>query len=155
MTMLVDRAQSQLRSTVDRIVRVHGGSTVTRFRRLAEGELAEEEPVRRPAVVAVQLALALEWDRALTSGQLASRQAIAQETGLTRARITQLIDLTLLAPDIQEQVLFLEAVDGAEPLGEHTLRAVLHAGTWDKQRAAWRALTAQHPENMSKSCAVA
>ena len=155
MSSLVDGAQGQLRSTVDRIVRMHGGSMGTRFRYLAEGERADEEPVRRPAVVAVQLALARDWDRALADGRLESRRAIAEETGLTGARVTQLMDLTLLAPDIQEQVPFLEAVDGSEPLGEHTLRAVLRAGMWSEQRAAWHALTTISFENMSKTCAVA
>jgi len=128
------------RRAVDRVLRAHGGSTGTRLRILAEGEAAWEEPVRRPAVVAVQLALAITWDRALTRGELANRHAIAQATGLTRARITQLMDLTLLAPDIQEEILFLEAVDGSEPLGEHTLRKVLRAGCWASQRDVWRGL---------------
>lgn len=128
------------RQAVDRVVRAHGGSTGTRFRTLAQGEAAWQEPVRRPAVVAVQLALAITWDRALARGELVSRQAIAQSTGLTRARITQLMDLTLLAPDIQEAVLFLEAVNGSEPLGEHTLRKVLRAGCWASQREVWRGL---------------
>jgi hypothetical protein len=34
--------------------------------------------------------------------------------------VTQLLDLTLLAPDIQEAVLALEAVDGVEPMSERT-----------------------------------
>jgi hypothetical protein len=43
----------------------------------------------------------------------------------------------LLAPDLQDAVLALEAVDGAEPMAERTLREVAHAGTWAEQRAAW------------------
>ena len=46
------------------------------------------------------------------------------------------MDLLLLAPDIQEQVLAMKAVDGVEPIGERALRDVLHAGTWEEQRAA-------------------
>ncbi|PTL78066.1 hypothetical protein DAT35_41360 [Vitiosangium sp. GDMCC 1.1324] len=53
--------------------------------------------------------------------------------------MTRLLDLLLLAPDLQARVLELEAVDGAEPMAERTLRAVAHAGTWAEQRAAWRA----------------
>ena len=40
----------------------------------------------------------------------------------------------MLAADLQEQVLALEAVDGAEPMAERTLREVAHAGTWAEQR---------------------
>jgi hypothetical protein len=47
-------------------------------------------------------------------------------------------NLLLLAPDIQEEVLFLEAVDGQEPLSERGLRAIAHAGAWEVQRERWR-----------------
>lgn len=50
--------------------------------------------------------------------------------------MTQLLDLLLLAPDIQEQVLAMEAVDGVEPVGERALREVAHTGTWEHQLAA-------------------
>jgi hypothetical protein len=39
------------------------------------------------------------------------------------------------APDLQQAVLALEAVDGAEPTSERALRAVAHAGSWLEQRA--------------------
>ncbi|MCZ2111638.1 MAG: hypothetical protein LC118_19110, partial [Dehalococcoidia bacterium] len=54
---------------------------------------------------------------------------------------TQLFDLLMLAADLQEQVLVLEAVDGAEPMAERTLRAVAHAGTWAEQRRRWTTMT--------------
>ena len=59
------------------------------------------------------------------------------------ARVTQLLDLLLLAPDLQLAVLALEAVDGAEPMSERTLRAVAHAGSWVEQRVAWAGFCAQ------------
>ena len=46
--------------------------------------------------------------------------------GLTRARVTQLLDLTLLAPDFQEQILFAESVDGIESIAEQQIRRNLH-----------------------------
>lgn len=68
---------------------------------------------------------------------MADRAAVARKLGLTRARVTQLLDLLLLAPDLQQPVLGLEAVDGAEPMSERALRAVAHAGSWGEQREAW------------------
>ena len=65
---------------------------------------------------------------------------MVRKLGLTHARVTQLLDLLLLAPDLQDAVLALEAVDGAEPMAERTLRAVAHAGTWVEQRATWAAM---------------
>lgn len=97
-------------------------------------------PARRPAKVAQMLALAHHLQRAIDRGAVADRAAVARRLGLTRARVTQLLDLLILAPDLQMAVLGLEAVDGAEPLAERTLRAVAHAGTWAAQRTAWERL---------------
>ena len=95
------------------------------------------EPVRRPAKVARMLALAHHLQSAIDRGLVADRAAVARKLGLTRARVTQLLDLLLLAPDLQQAVLGLEAVDGAEPMSERALRAVAHAGSWVEQRGAW------------------
>jgi hypothetical protein len=56
--------------------------------------------------------------------------------GLSRARISQLLDLTLLAPDSQEQILFAESVDAVEPMSESALQEVVRLEDWAKQRAA-------------------
>jgi ParB-like chromosome segregation protein Spo0J len=61
------------------------------------------------------LALAHTLEAAIAAGEFADRADVARHLGFTRARVTQLLDLTLLAPDIQEAVLALEAVDGVEP----------------------------------------
>lgn len=91
-------------------------------------------PVRRPARVAVMLALANKIQQAIDRRQVRDRAEIARRLGFTRARITHLLDLTLLAPDVQEQVLFAEAIDGVQPMSERALRAVAHAGSWAEQR---------------------
>ena len=109
---------------------------------LAETPPPKPEPVRRPAKVAQQLALAHHLQAAIDRGAVADRADVARKLGLTRARVTQLLDLLLLAPDLQDAVLALEAVDGAEPMAERALRAVAHAGTWAEQRAAWGKLMA-------------
>jgi len=80
------------------------------------------EPVRRPARVAVMLALAHKIQDAIDRGVVRDRAEVARRLGLTRARVTQLMDLTLLAPDVQEQILFAESVDGREPISERQLR---------------------------------
>src|SRR4051812_26449377 len=119
----------------DRIERAHfaRGRAVLRVRE----EAAPVEAVRRPALVAVQLALAHAWEAAIARGDYETREELASELKLTPARVSQLMDLTLLAPDIQEDVLFLEAADGQEPLGEAKARRVLKAGSWSAQREAW------------------
>lgn len=46
--------------------------------------------------------------------------------------------LTLLAPYIQEQLLFAESVDGVEPMSERGMRLISAYENWTKQREAWR-----------------
>ena len=92
-------------------------------------------PVRRPARVAIMLALAHKIQQAIDRGAIRDRAEVARRLGLTRARVTQLLDLTLLAPDIQERVLFAESVDGLEPMGERAVRAAVRVEDWAKQRA--------------------
>lgn len=94
-------------------------------------------PVRCPAKVARMLALGHHLQRLIDQGLVADRAGLARKLGLTRARVTQLLDLLLLAPDLQVAVLDLEAVDGIEPMVERALRTVAHAGSWAEQREAW------------------
>ena len=92
-------------------------------------------PVRRPARVAIMLALAHTIDVSISSGRLRDQADAAQRLGLTPPRITQLLAMLQLAPDLQERVLFLEAVDGREPLTERELRPLTRLLCWDEQRA--------------------
>lgn len=91
-------------------------------------------PVRRPARVAIMLALAHSIDAAISAGRLRDQRDAAQRLGLTPPRVTQLLALLQLAPDLQERVLFLEAVDGVEPLTERDLRPVTRVLCWVDQR---------------------
>lgn len=40
---------------------------------------------------------------------------MARQLGFTRARVTQLMDLLLLAPEVKEEILFLELPPGPSP----------------------------------------
>lgn len=102
----------------------------------------KKEPRRRPARVARMLALAHDLQGKLDRGEYRSRTSLAQAVELSPARVSQLLELTLLAPDIQEEVLFLEAVNGREPVTERDLRRVLASPLWSEQRAAWQQISA-------------
>ncbi|MGH2901408.1 MAG: hypothetical protein ACREBE_16250 [bacterium] len=97
-------------------------------------------PVRRPARVAIMLALAHSIDAAISAGRLRDQGEAARRLGLSRPRITQLLALLQLAPELQERVLFLEAVDGLEPVTERDLRPLTRVLCWDDQRARSSAL---------------
>ncbi len=62
---------------------------------------------------------------AIDGGDFRDRADLARQLGFTRARISQLLDLLMLAPDLQERILDLVAVDGVEPLSERALRALV------------------------------
>jgi len=107
-----------------------------RERRVAE---AAAKPTRRyPARVARQLALAHALQHRVDAGEFADHATMSRALGLTRARISQLMDLLLLAPDIQAEILFLEVPPGEQPLSERRLRdTVLKSLDWREQRTAW------------------
>ncbi|GIW56744.1 MAG: hypothetical protein KatS3mg082_3148 [Nitrospiraceae bacterium] len=53
---------------------------------------------------------------------------------VTRARVTQIMNLCLLAPDIQEEILLGFA---GECRGEAVLRRILRFTFWPDQRTRW------------------
>jgi len=101
---------------------------------------AAEARALYPARVARQLALAHALQERLDARDFPDRAEMARALGFTRARISQLLDLLLLAPDIQEEILFLEYPPGTQPLSEADLRPLVRLTLWSEQRRAWRAL---------------
>lgn len=92
---------------------------------------------RHPATVAKRLALAHRLDDEIEAGEYVDYADVARRHGLTRARLTQLMSLLLLAPDIQEEVLELEFTVGRQPIAERNLRWVVETLDWDQQRERW------------------
>lgn len=92
-------------------------------------------PRPTPAPIARRLALAHFIEAQIAAGKVADYADAARRLGLTRARITQLCDLTLLAPDIQAAVL----LGFVQPRDRH-LRAVGRHALWKDQRRAFASL---------------
>ncbi len=58
---------------------------------------------------------------------------------VTQPRMTQIMNLLHLAPDIQEELLFLPRVtDGRDPIHEKMLRPITKMVSWSEQRRMWR-----------------
>lgn len=93
-----------------------------------------QSPSERPARIAVTLALAHKIRQGILRGEIRNQADGARRLGLTRARLSQILDLTNLAPDLQEEILFLETLDGHEPLRERALRGALRFTAWAEQR---------------------
>ena len=99
---------------------------------------AKRKEKMRPLRVARMLALAHECEALIAAGVVADRAELAGVLGFTRARITQLLDLTLLAPDIQEEILVAEVEPGRDAVTERGLRGIVRHAAWDDQRRRWR-----------------
>ena len=102
-----------------------------------------DAPAPRVPRVARLMALALRFERLLSSGAVKDYAELARLGHVTRARITQVMNLLHLAPDLQERVLFLAPVtQGRARVTEHKLRPVAALVCWHEQRAAWARLSA-------------
>lgn len=104
---------------------------------------SQDEPIpskpepKRPLRVARMLALAHRMQAMLDSGEVEDQATLARRLGFSRARVTQLLALLLLAPDIQEEILFIMVPPGRDPVTEHGLREVVRATLWSEQREIW------------------
>ena len=81
--------------------------------------------------IARLMALAIRFDGQLRVEEFTDYAEIARLGRVTRARITQIMKLLNLAPDIQEQILFLSAMKG---LNERNLRPIVSRIDWNEQR---------------------
>lgn len=88
--------------------------------------------------VARLMALALHLEELIRSGAIKDYAEIAKLAHVSRARVTQIMNLLLLAPDIQEAVLFLPLIErGREPLVLRQLQEIALEPDWDAQRRVW------------------
>jgi hypothetical protein len=98
------------------------------------------EPGRMPWVSKL-MALAIRFDGLVREGVVTDQAELARLGHVSRARVTQIMNLLHLAPDIQEDVLFLPRVErGKEPIQERHLRPIAAVPDWRKQRRMWNEL---------------
>ena len=88
-----------------------------------------------PTPIARRIALAHHIQALIEHGELRDLADAARRLGVTPARMTQVADLALLAPDIQAAVL----LGHCKPC-DRQLRAVGRHALWTDQRAAFRVL---------------
>ena len=99
------------------------------------------ETLTRPPRLARLLALAHKLDGVVRSGKVKDYAELARLAHISPARIGQIVILGLLAPTIQEHILFLPA-EHAGLIGERELRAIAREPRWDLQRARFDKLLA-------------
>ena len=119
---------------------------------LTEGTAPEVgPPLGRVPRVAKLMALSLRIEELLASRSVRDYADIARLSHVTRARISQIANLRLLAPDIQEALLFLPRVThGRDPVHLAQLQPIALTADWSRQRRMWLALhSSAYPASQS------
>jgi hypothetical protein len=95
-------------------------------------------PPRVPRIAKL-MALALRYDAMVRSGDVEDFATLARLGHVTRARMSQIMVLVNLAPDIIEALLFLPPVErGRDPMVLRDVLPIAAAVDWGKQRRMWR-----------------
>jgi hypothetical protein len=101
----------------------------------------EDTPTGRIPRISRLMALAIRFDRLIQEGHVTDQAELARLGHVTRARATQIMNLLNLAPDIQEDILFLpRTLSGRAPIHERHIRPLTNALDWRKQRRLWKQL---------------
>jgi hypothetical protein len=107
-------------------------------KQLRTGAKPRPIPGRVPRVAKL-MALAIRFEQLVADGVVADYAELSRLGHVTRARMTQIMNLLHLAPDIQEAILFLPRVkSGRDPITERELRSLAAMPDWRKQRRLWR-----------------
>ena len=111
-------------------------------RRLQEGGKSPANFKGRIPRVSKMMALAIRFDGLIRGGIVKDQAELARLGQVTRARLTQIMSLLYLAPDIQEAILFLPTFErGRNSLTEKQLRPIASTPSWNKQRQMWGQLS--------------
>ena len=88
------------------------------------------------------MALAIRFEQLVRDGVVTDFAEIARLGHVTRARVSQIVNLLNLPPDIQEAILFLpRVVRGKDSITERDLRVIAAELSWGRQRKMWGALS--------------
>jgi hypothetical protein len=108
----------------------------------AKNNLTSHPPGGEGSVVSIPriarlMALAIRFEGMLRDETIQDYAGLARLGQVTRARMTQIMKLRHLAPDIQEQILFLPPI---KRLNERNLRPIVSRVDWREQRRMFRNL---------------
>ena len=98
-------------------------------------------PVERVPRITQLLALAIRFEEMLRDSEVESYAEIARMTGVTRARLTQIMNLLDLSPRIHEKVLLGDIVPQ-----DHHLRSIHQRLSWPEQEQTIPTCTIPAPQ---------
>ena len=98
-------------------------------------------PERVPRITRL-LALALKFEGLIHQGVVSNYIELARLGRVSRSRITQIMNLLNLAPEIQEEILFLtDEARGKHRVWEASVRTLSCEMIWSQQREQWKKWT--------------
>jgi hypothetical protein len=117
------------------------------------GRGSRKRPTRQSAAEAGRvprvsrlMALARRFDELIRSGEVTDYAELARLGHVSRARLSQIASLLGLAPDIQEEILFLpRTLKGRDPIQLRHLLPIAAIPDWRKQRSRWKSLAPWTP----------
>ncbi|MEZ6152331.1 MAG: hypothetical protein R3C09_19700 [Pirellulaceae bacterium] len=108
--------------------RVHFKSGRRSRKELADGVAVERRSGRLPRVTKL-MALAIRLNQLIRDGHVTDQAELARLSHVSRARLTQIMNILQLAPDIQEAVLHLPPTEnGRDAVTERDLRPIARNG---------------------------
>lgn len=123
-------------------VKVQLQPTVRQINRAPKRTALAADPVAkrgRFARITQVLALALQFQEMIDGREIRSYTDLTRLGCVSRERISQIMMLTWLAPDIQEAVLTLpQMARGRFPVSETALRRIARISHWEDQRQQWQ-----------------
>ncbi|QDV25887.1 hypothetical protein [Aureliella helgolandensis] len=118
--------------------KIHFKSGRRSRKELSDGVAVAQPKGRLPRITKL-MALAIRLDHLIKTGQVTDQAELARVGHVSRARLTQIMNLLYLAPDIQEELLHLPVtVNGQDAMIERDLRAIAGMASWKKQRLKWK-----------------
>jgi hypothetical protein len=111
-------------------------------KRMVEGarQLDESKPaLERIPRISRYMALAIHFEDLISQGFVTDYADLARLGHVTRARVTQIMNLRLLAPEIQEELLFTEHQASApDAIQLKALQVIAGNTNWENQRKHWK-----------------
>jgi hypothetical protein len=112
--------------------------TAGRRRMSATPRASETVPIGSVPRISKLMALAIRFDSMIRKGNVSDQSELARAAHVTQPRMTQIMNLLHLAPDIQEELLLLpRTATGRDPINEKMLRAMVAEIDWKRQRQMW------------------
>lgn len=135
----------------ERVIGVKSDSAVTveltlppRRQRRTRSETPPPQPMPRSASnrlprVTRLMALAIKFQEMISRGEVQDYADLARLGHVSRARITQIMNLLNLAPDIQEELVHLRSSnENRRGLCERHIRELVGIIPWEEQRELWQ-----------------